>query len=416
LNSVQHNAGTTARREGEAGTVLVLFALLFVGLFGMLGAVVDGGRLRVTRQQMDAGAECGALEGVRFKDTEGDAARRARAISAASYIFDDDLNPANGDVMGLGAGTLPVVFDDAPLSGTIDVALEPAQRAWKPADQLEQNPSNQRHGDLVAGIHNAAVAPAEDDAFRRDDFLAAPSNSGANALSAQPAFLVRIRRASERLALDRQAGESSSGPPFEWLWARGGAWHEPVNGETNASRSDGLTLRATAIASTERALLATGDPAIGVTLAAFTLRSDAGSAWQATAPGSTLALDVDPSGALLLGGVEEGIAIAAPAQLVGDVPSPSTTALASAAAGTIIVPVYADVASVRRIIGFTLAQATLSGSALAVTRQASAVLPNGATATSPAAHSARIALDAEVALSVLHSSFTAPLLAPVLRR
>ena len=77
----RHQPSHALSRPEEHGTVLVLFALLFVGIFGLLGAVVDGGRLRVTRQQMDAGAECAALEGVRFRDTEGDAGRR--------YALDD---------------------------------------------------------------------------------------------------------------------------------------------------------------------------------------------------------------------------------------------------------------------------------------------------------------------------------------
>ena len=68
------NLPARADRDQETGAILVLFALLFSGILGMLGAVVDGGRLRVTRQQMDAGAECAALEGVRFKDVDGDAA------------------------------------------------------------------------------------------------------------------------------------------------------------------------------------------------------------------------------------------------------------------------------------------------------------------------------------------------------
>ncbi|MGC6486899.1 MAG: pilus assembly protein TadG-related protein, partial [Planctomycetota bacterium] len=133
--------------------MLILFALLVVGLFGMLGVVVDGGRLRVTRQQLDAGAECAALEGLRFKDVEGDAARRDRAAQSLAWLFDDDLDAANGDRMGLGAGTLPIVTGAAPVGGAVVLDTGPAARAWKPGDALERNLPNAAHGDLVAGVH-----------------------------------------------------------------------------------------------------------------------------------------------------------------------------------------------------------------------------------------------------------------------
>ena len=410
------NLPARADRDQETGAILVLFALLFSGILGMLGAVVDGGRLRVTRQQMDAGAECAALEGVRFKDVDGDAARRARAIQATSYLFDDDLDPVGGDAMGLGAGSLPVVFGAEPLQGKLIVATDPGARVWKPADSLEANANNSKHGDLVAGSYVSAGSPTEDDAFTRGDFNPASSGSASTTLAAAPSFLVRLRRASDRLALDRQAGESSAGPPFEWLWARGAVWHEPTPGQTNASRADGVTVRSAAIASAKSALLVSADPVQSINVASFALRIDGAASWQTTAPGASLTLSVDPSGLLLSGGLEQGVVLAAPAQLVGAAVAVATGPLSNPVATPLILPVYGTDGGVKRVVGFTFALSTLAGTTLTVTRLASAVLPAGATRTSPAALDARLALDASPALRTLHASIFEPLLAPVLRR
>ena len=395
---------------------MVLFALLLVGIFGLLGVVVDGGRLRVTRQLMDAGAECAALEGLRFKDVGGDAARRDRAISATALMFDDDLDPANGDTFGLGAGSLPIVTDAAPLGGAIEVPLSPASRAWKPSESLQANAANQQHGDLVAGQHLTGGAPNEDDAFLRGDFAPIAAGSASADLTAAPAFLVRLRRASDRLALDRQPGESSAGPPFEWLFARGASWHEPTAGQGNASRSDGLTLRSAAIAAAEPALLVSSAPLQGVVVAPFALRLDGPSAWQAASPGETLTLGINPSGVLISDGIEQGVTLAAAARRVGQPAANAPLAISPPSLPAAIVPVYGTVNGSRVVAGFTLASAVINGETLAVTRLGSAVLPAGASSTSPAANDARLALEATLALRALHASVSEPLLAPVLRR
>jgi len=416
VNQTGDNSHPAHDRSDESGAVLVLFALLVFGVFGMLGAVVDGGRLRVTKQQMDAGAECAALEGLRFKDAEGDVGRRARAILATQYLYDDDLNPSNGDAIGLGAGSLPVVLGDAPLGGDIDVALPVAARVWKPAADLEANLDNAQHGDLVAGLHVPLAPPSEDDQFDRADFQPVAAGSGPAPLAAAPAFLVRLRRASERLALDRQPGESSAGPPFEWLWARGSAWQEPVAGDPNASRADGLTVRAAAIASAERALLVSADPTTDTAVAAFALRVDGASAWQSTASGATLTLAVEPSGQLLVAGVEQGVVLRNDASAVGDLVEPAIGGLANAQDQPLLVPVYGTFDGVRRAVGFTRGLAALSGATLTITRLPAAVLPAGASTTSSAALDARIVLESNPAMRALHATFSEPVLAPVLRR
>ena len=406
----------SAARRDEAGAVLVLFALLLVGAFGLLAAIVDGGRLRATSQQLDAGAESAALEGVRFKDSEGDGQRRDRAIAATARQWDDDLDPSNGDVLGLGAGSLPVVADAQPLGGRLDVAPSAALRVWKPASGLQHTLGNAAHGDLVAGTHIAGMAPGEDDAFARPDFSPTAPGSAAAELAAAPAFLVRLRRATDRLALDRQPGESSAGPAFDWLWARGAAWHEPGAFGTGQSRADGLTVRATSIASTERALLVSDDPAGGATLARIALRGEAGSAWNATPPGASLSLELDPNGLLTAAGVEQGIALVVPARAVGDALAAAASDPAIVPGDVLVLPVYGAFASERRVVGFTLGIATSVGATVTLVRQPGAVLPTGASSVSPAALDARLALAATPALAALHTSFAEPVLAPVLRR
>lgn len=424
---------TGGAEERERGAVLVLFALLLVGMFGMLAVLVDGGRLRVTRQQMDAGVEHAALEGVRFKDSEGDAGRRLRARIAMARQFDDDFVLENGDRIGLGAGTVAIVTPgaQAPLGGRLDVPLAPVARYWKPDPDpanpeppdpesvLQDNLANATHGDFVAGTHDrGAGEPIEDDLFQRNDFVATTFGSSTAELAAAPAFLARLRRANGRLALDRQLGVSSAGPPFEYLWARGSAWREPGLGETNASRADGLTVRAAAIASTERALVVTALPGSGLAMAPFALRAEPASSWSGTLVGDSLVVTVDSIGTLTLGGQEEGAVFFAAgfAPVVGLTIAPRPGDVPSMPAGQLIVPVYGIVGTIRRIAGFTLATATLVGDELTVIRVPGGVLPAGASAIAPAALDARVELGRDPALRALHQSFPFPVLAPALRR
>ena len=150
-------------------------------------------------------------------------------------------------------------------------------------------------------------------------------------------------------------------------------------------------------------------------LIAEALRADGATPWQATPTGGTLTLNVDATGQLLLAGVEEGVALAAAAQLVGALAALSPT-LTPPSTDALIVPVYADLAGARRVLGFTLADATLTGGLLTVQRRAGAVLPTGASAASPAALDARLALESNHTLRALHASISEPVLAPVLRR
>lgn len=402
---------TRVRHERQRGVVLVLFALLVVGIFGWLAATVDVGRLRVTAQQLDAAAESASLEGVRFKDREVDELRRTRAIDAVARMFDDDLDLASGDALGLGAGAEPIVAGANPLGGTLTRG-----RAFKPADGMWANLSNARHGDVVAGTFVPGAGTAvEDDLFRRNDFVPAPQDAGPDAFVDEPALLVRLRRAGSRLALDRVDGESSAGPPFEWLWARGSAWIEPGATGSQQSRADGVTVRATSIASTERALYVSADPARGLGLAPIALRWGTDAAWTPTPVGGSVTLAVESSGILTIAGEEQGVALGALANALGDtvVPAASSPVLSEP---EWIVPVYTTLDGARRVVGFALATVSFSGSEFVVQRRPSSVLPSGASSVSPAALDARLVLASSASLQAAHLAVAHPVLAPVLRR
>ncbi|MGC6488910.1 MAG: hypothetical protein ACON4Z_14780, partial [Planctomycetota bacterium] len=166
----------------------------------------------------------------------------------------------------------------------------------------------------------------------------------------------------------------------------------------------------------QRALRVSDDPAGAVVLASFALRTDPGAAWQTTAPGAAVALEVDADGRLRAAGVEQGVTLAARVSSVGALLTPVGGGVSPPPATTLLVPVYGLDPAGRVACGFAFAQAALVGATLTVTRLPSAVLPSGASSTSPAALDARLALDANASLRALHTSFAEPVLAPVLRR
>lgn len=409
--------GSATERARERGAVLVLFALLLVGVFGLLAVTIDGARLRATRQQMLAGAEAAALEGVRWKDALGDSRRRERARIALVRQWSDELDATGHDRLALGAGTLPVVDGAAPFGGSIELAGG-AAAVWRPGAALADNAENAAHGDLVAGAFVDGGDDREDDAFRRDDFVPAAVGSGAPTLAAAPALLVRLRRTPERLPTDRDPPRSSSGPPFEWLWARGAAWQEPAAGDPTdrrLSRSDGVAVRATAIGASERALLVADEPGGGVRVAPFALRLGPGATWNSTGVGQALDLQLGADGRLLGAGVEQGLVFAVPARVVGAAVTPAPGVQPPLPPTRLIVPVYAE-AGGRRVVGFSFAVASATGPVWSVVRQPGGVAPASASALAPAALDARLALAADAPLRASHEAVAEPVLAPVLRR
>src|SRR5262249_14596631 len=94
-----HGPEARADRGAQAVAVLAQFVLIVFALFAVLSLVVDVGYARLTQVQMQNAADSAAIEGLR--------SGRPAASSLAREIFDDDLDPANGDELQFGAG--PVI-------------------------------------------------------------------------------------------------------------------------------------------------------------------------------------------------------------------------------------------------------------------------------------------------------------------
>ena len=103
------------KRANRSGYALVLFVMIFFGLIGLAALVIDMGFARLAQRQMQTAVDSAALEGLRWRDysanpptgQSSDHYRRQQASSMAANVFDDDLNPTNGDPSNFGAG--PVV-------------------------------------------------------------------------------------------------------------------------------------------------------------------------------------------------------------------------------------------------------------------------------------------------------------------
>src|SRR5207248_581326 len=86
------------------GTVMVYFAMLSFGLMALAAMVIDLGLAIVARRQMQTAADGAALEALRGRDARSDEQRREDAQHLVEQVFDDDLDPTDGDQYNLGAG------------------------------------------------------------------------------------------------------------------------------------------------------------------------------------------------------------------------------------------------------------------------------------------------------------------------
>jgi len=239
--------------RSRRGTVQILYALLFFGICGIAGVVIDLGSARHTQVVMQSAADSAAMEGMRFRDATvtpdvdpDDDAPDCRTIAAASVsksFTDADLG--DGRTIRYGAG--PVYILDESGFGPPELAAAQTLRLPAPADRvsrprLERNRgANLKEGDIVAGnyAYQATSGPVEDADYTRNDGFV-PSATG-------DALLVRLRRSdSVRDPLAREAGVSSSGPTLPFLFARGSLIQPSTSGYN--PRTDGITVRATAIA------------------------------------------------------------------------------------------------------------------------------------------------------------------------
>jgi hypothetical protein len=293
--------------------VLVQVALIVFALCGLLSLVVDVGAVRLTQGQMQNAADAAALEGLRQRDVglrtpagqyvndpfASDCLRRAAANRMVRRTFDDDLEPANGDpVYQFGAGPIIGLTEGATTLHAGQTISVPEPRVYKPDPQLNQQ--NQVHGDMVSGrfCYTADPVPSEggqyevqdivctqeqrgSGSYARNDFNpsatvpapppallecpapdeAVPSpwpvgGSGSISTVNDGAFLVRLRRSNEFADTGGQLEPSvaSSGPSLPLTFGKGTTiFGDDPNGGYSIRR-DGITVRATAIASVQPAM------------------------------------------------------------------------------------------------------------------------------------------------------------------
>lgn len=317
--------GTHARAMHRAGYTLVFFAMLMFALMGLAALVIDIGFARLAQRQMQTAVDAAALEGLRFRDQIPDEwlndpgtmaeiqaacgphpalpqnpndpswqiwlnrVRRWAASRNVAFVFDDDLNPDNGDdgafydddnpdpnagqqfnVAGQfgagpvlkfsdGAGSDPdlvaseFINDPTNPNSNPEIGSYPATPVYKPTRRdgtrgLELNIGDAIHGDMVAGRYiEDADHYDEDGNYIRSDFpTSMPDDS---------AFLVRMRRSNNFDGLDDVRNVSTHGPTVPYLFGRGSlfAVRDPEMVSDYLPRRHAMTARGTGIAGARRA-------------------------------------------------------------------------------------------------------------------------------------------------------------------
>ena len=340
---------TRSRAPGSrrSGTILILFALLTFVFFAIAGLAIDVGLANLAQNQMQVAVDSAALEGCRWRNFDdtlpgSNVEKRRKAAAIVRLTFDDDLHPTRGGyIPDNGSGFLPV--DDADAAnltvgpnlrvsggtGTWAANAVVGEHAGTTADRIDDpnvqvnSQANRAWGDLVSGRYVEPYERSIEQAdYTRNDFVPATSGTIPTALS----FLVRMRRAGDTNPNDVQNNVSSSLPTIPLVFGLGSTILR-APGESWDPRRDGITVRATAIASARPAMRA-GRPPCGVGgapiydhepdtgsspyrermsgLAPFFVYADAwtahfrGPAWQATSTTTAAHVRVEPDGSLVL--------------------------------------------------------------------------------------------------------------------
>lgn len=255
-----------SRMQRREGAIAVQFALLAFGFFAIAAAVIDMRLAMHAQQQMQVAADTAAVEALRQRDAPGaPAVLRDAARTAVEFTFDDDLDPTNGDTLNCGAGPIVRLTGGRPESNALAQVSIAAEKVYDPV--LQFNDVNKKHGDIVTGKYVTGTARAiESSDYSRNDFLPA---AVADLTTPQESVLVRIRRTSESIRpnpLDREPNVSSAGPTLPFLFGLGTSIHGANIAPGYNPRTEGLTVRATAIASARRAMLVSGPgPGFGYT-------------------------------------------------------------------------------------------------------------------------------------------------------
>lgn len=400
-------------RDSRRGAALVLFVVLVFAFFAIAGVAIDVGIASLTQQQMQVAVDPAAMEGIRLRDFNeyqfsSDVRRRPKVSILVRQVFDDDLHPTLGipaygttaavppddpDRLQLGAGPMLRIAGQVagdgpgaiPTGGVIEIESSsptiPTNRVWDdPILQENTLPGgavgNFTHGDMVSGTFDANSPANEDDHYVRTDFRPGPQN-GSEKWEAL-GFLVRMRRTSGANTLDASPGKASHGPTLSFLWALGSLMHKDPT-ETWNPRTDGLTVRATAIAVGRPALRASPPPATTAGTAILG-ESDNPSAmlglhslalsldyWTTVSPGDSFASNpiqftIGSGGTLVLDGEVRGYIVRANSvtsvgrPITADVGAPMPTASSPG-----YVAIYARVPSgptgTERVIGYIFADA-----------------------------------------------------------
>ena len=419
--------------------MLAQFALIVFALLGVMSMVIDLGYVRLTQVQMQNAADAGAIAGVRGRnaDSDGfwsDCARRTAVQQLVQWTFDDNLDVNSVDPnspQNFGAGPT-VAFTDGdgtPLNAyqnTGDLGV------YKPTLGLNQS-GNIQSGDMVSGNFNPdpALRGTEDGAYNRDDFTRLdpippdplilqkcgdppPATPNVTLVgSDNNAFLVRLRRSNETAGATDPPDAFSTGPTLPLMFARG----MPVHGDGGSAynpRTDGLTIRATAIARV-RPAMRVGLPQSGAPgVTPFTLDSTFAQSLGIAGSPVTIAADgtiQDGSGAAVGRFVPDPSSI----NTVGNAVPPAVAAECAPVAG--YGPVYSAIGAsgASRIVGFVrielgCAPAMLSrGAGLVAATNATALLAGGLAPGIPS-------VDVPLLMNANAALGAAALLAPVLAR
>lgn len=260
--------------SGRRGSILLLFALLTFVFFAIAGLVIDVGLANLAQSQMQVAVDSAAIEGCRwrnFDDTPlgSHVEKRRKASAIVRLTFDDDLHPTQGgyipdngttflppddaDALNLSAGPgLRVSGGTGTWAANAIVGDQPeAEMARLDDPRLQANNQNRLWGDMVSGTYrDPGQRPTETGAYVRNDFT--PAANGTDWVSAL-SFLVRMRRAGSVNPSDTQNNVSSSLPTLPLVFGLGSTILQ-APGDDWDPRRDGITVRATAIASARPAM------------------------------------------------------------------------------------------------------------------------------------------------------------------
>ena len=337
--------------------MLTQVVLITFAIFGVLALVIDIGSARLTRVQMQQAADVAALEGLRNRDVgvvnpvtgvgasnpfASDCIRRIAANHAVRYVFDDDLDPTNGDAYQFGAGPRVEISEGVTNLHALQTVSVPEVPVYKPDLQLNQ--LNGVHGDMVSGrfcyveepgssegeqyaetivctedqrgsgsysrndFNPSATSPSSASAIEcpsSDDPLPAtwPVSNGTLATVNDSAFLVRLRRSNEFRDFDGQVDTdvASAGPSLPLIFGKATTLQGDIADAEYSIRRDGLTVRATAISGIRPALHVglpqTNPTRLGVTPFAM---SDV---FTATVPPAGVQVTINPANGVLCRGL-----------------------------------------------------------------------------------------------------------------